>query len=124
MSDRVYPACALGRSTICLGRQLDHEARKILFDVRDWLEKWPGATIAGFAIPPIGEGYPITLDVSDGIAAWTIRNSDTATAGHGMVQLVLLGKNGEKLHSANAATQIGTSVAASAGDTPPDAAKP
>lgn len=124
MYEKTYPICALGRSTIYLGRQLDHKVLKILFDVQEWLEKWPGATVAGFAIPPVGEGYPIALEIDGNVAVWTIRDSDTATAGHGMVQLVLLGKNGEKLHSANAATQIGTSAAASAGDKPPDAAKP
>lgn len=124
MGEKTYPVCTLGRTTICLGQQMDHEVSNIRFDVHEWLDSYPKATVAGFAMPPSGEGYPITLTMDNGIAVWTIRDSDTATAGRGMVQLVLLGENGEKLHSANALTMISASVAASAGTTPPNAAKP
>ncbi len=124
MVEKTYPMCALERSTIYLGRQLDHNVRQIQFDVKEWLDQYPNATVSGFAVPPDGEGYPITLNLGNGVAAWKIQEADTATAGRGMVQLVLLGKNGEKLHSANAPTMIDASAAASAGTTPPDAAKP
>ena len=69
--DRVYSICSLGRESITLGRQLDHNARRIMFDVGAWLAEYPGAVVTGYAIPPEGEGYPIALEMDGEMAIWT-----------------------------------------------------
>lgn len=121
MTEREIPVSEMGRAVIVLGRQGDSEVTKIRFDVRAWLDEYPNGTITGYAIPPQGEGYPLVLSTSDGRAAWTVEGGDTAQAGRGQVQIVLLGADGEKLHSAISNTVILPSIAQSAGGEPPSA---
>jgi hypothetical protein len=124
MDNKIYPVSALGRTTIPLGRQLDNGVRRLLFDVTAWLQEYPDATNQLIVMPPMGDGYTAKIDMEGSMAAWTITGGDTAHAGHGTLQMVLMGKNGEKLHSANAPTMIESSAAANAGSKPPNAAKP
>ena len=124
MSAQQYTIANLSRATIVLGRQLDNRVRRIVFDVTSWLQEYPEGTITLYVIPHEGDGYPAKIDMDNGKAIWTILESDTAYSGRGMAQLQLIGKNGEKMHSANANTLIEPSAAANAGSTPPNAAKP
>lgn len=124
MNKQIYPVSTLGRTTIPLGRQLDSGVRQIVFDVTAWLQEYQGGTIQLFVLPPIGDGYPAKIDMEGNMAAWTITGGDTEHAGRGMLQMALIGANGEKLHSANAYTTVEPSIAARAGGEPPNAAKP
>lgn len=121
MTEREIPVREMGRAVILLGRQGDSGVTKILFDVREWLGEYPNGTITGYAIPPQGEGYPLVLSTSDGRAVWTVEGGDTAQEGRGQVQIVLLGTDGEKLHSAVSSTVILPSIAQGAGGEPPSA---
>lgn len=124
MTERIIPIQDIGRAVIALGRQGDNETRAIVFDVSAWLAQYPAGTIAGYAMPPEGEGYPIALTTRDGMAAWTIRAGDTAQVGRGRVQIVLLGADGERLHSAVGNTMVMPSIAWEAGSEPPEAIEP
>lgn len=124
MKTRSYSPCSLGRSVIPLGQQLDHEALCIRFDVSEWLAEYPGGMITGYAIPPGGDGYPMMLEMDGSVAVWVIRDSDTAQAGRGEIQLAIVGADGQVLHSANGYTAVVRSAMAQAGGDPPEAIRP
>ena len=72
-----------------LGRLGENESTKFIFDVSDWLEQYPDATI-GLAnkLPHASASYPCTLeDEEDGKVSWTITSAELSVEGKGKCQL-------------------------------------
>lgn len=124
MGDRIYPVRSLGQADVLLGRQRDNAVRRILFDVSSWLAEYPDGRITASAKPLGGEVYPVALEMEGGMAVWSITDADTAKAGRGSIQLILLGPEGERLHSAIGYTLTLPSLDSAAGGEPPQSVAP
>ena len=75
--------------TLPLGRLGENKRTKFVFDVSDWLEEYPGASIGLMARRPhVNSSYPVILsDEGDGKYGWTVTSGDLSTAGEGKCQL-------------------------------------
>lgn len=75
---------------IPLGVQGESRATEVEFDTRPWFREYPSGTVSAVAKR---EGdpapYPLSLDVADGTALWTVSDTDTAKAGEGAVELTM-----------------------------------
>lgn len=75
---------------IPLGVQGESRATEVEFDTRPWFREYPSGTVSavakrdGDAAP-----YPLSLDVADGTAVWTVSDTDTAKSGEGAVELTM-----------------------------------
>ena len=72
-----------------LGRLGENEYVRIDFDVSDWLEEYPDATIGLVnVLPKETEGYPAVISTpADGIVSWTITSAELTVEGQGKCQL-------------------------------------
>lgn len=75
--------------TLPLGRLGENERTKFVFDVNDWLEEYPGASIGLMARRPhVNSSYPVILsDEGEGKYGWTVTSGDLSAAGEGKCQL-------------------------------------
>jgi len=73
---------------LLLGRQGEHLARCIVFDIRDWQALYGEGSVhllaqrSGEEVP-----YPCAVTVVDGMALWVVRAADVAVAGRGKAEL-------------------------------------
>ena len=75
--------------SIYLGRQGEHLARQILFDLRDW-EAVYGSGVSVELIyqrPRDASPYPVPLEREGSTAVWTVTATDTAKSGGGRAEL-------------------------------------
>lgn len=72
-----------------LGVQKENIVEKIVFDISPWIEEY-GDGVAYIYARRNGdsEPYPVTLDMEDGKATWTLSSTDTYVKGKGKAQLV------------------------------------
>ena len=71
-----------------LGRQGEHEARCILFDVGCWQAHFPGGAPA-LAVQRAGDGipYPVDITAEGNLVVWRISNADLSAVGPGRCEL-------------------------------------
>lgn len=75
---------------LTIGKQGENKATSVQFNVKPWLDMWPGATIALAVQPPTGDAYPAVVTTADGITTWVITSADTAVPGTGKCELRVL----------------------------------
>ena len=73
---------------ITLGRQEEHQIRRIVFDFAAWVEQYGPGTVQ-LALKRNGDAapYPVALDIQGTDAAWDPSPTDLAVAGTGAAQL-------------------------------------
>ena len=86
----IHVNAAADRGYIPLGKQGENLATAVAFDVSAFLCEWPGASVALAVQPPEGDAYPAALTLVDGAPAWLITSADTAQAGDGKCELLIL----------------------------------
>lgn len=81
---------ASGMTTLLLGRLGENERTQFVFDVADWLEEYPAATIAMYnQLPHSEESYPVVISQPEnGKVTWTVADSELQTEGYGRCELV------------------------------------
>lgn len=79
---------AISGEVIGLGREGENLARKITFDISDWIEKYGSGNVYLIA-ERFGDAgpYPVSVTVSEGTAEWEITNSDVGRHGYGKCEL-------------------------------------
>lgn len=107
---RQYAPCSLGRSIICLGKQGEINALRVEFDVSAWMAMYPDATVKlmHFA-PDRPQDNPVipTLGVEGTLRVWIVGEEDTAGAGNGVIELLLIDKRtGSTIKSATGYTTV------------------
>lgn len=107
---RQYAPCSLGRSIICLGKQGEINALRVEFDVSAWMAMYPDATVKlmHFA-PDRPQDNPVipTLGVEGTLRVWIIGEEDTAGAGNGVIELLLIDeRTGSTIKSATGYTTV------------------
>lgn len=107
---RQYAPCSLGRSIICLGKQGEINALRVEFDVSAWMAMYPDATVKlmHFA-PDRPQGNPVipTLGVEGTLRVWIVGEEDTAGAGNGVIELLLIDeRTGSTIKSATGYTTV------------------
>lgn len=81
--------------SICIGKRGETQATTVDFDVTDWLAAYPDGELYIYAVRP-GESTSYTIASfaevvgADGTYRWTVSDVDTAIAGQGYAQVVLL----------------------------------
>ena len=107
---RQYAPCSLGRSIICLGKQGEINALRVEFDVSAWMAMYPDATVKlmHFA-PDRPQDNPVipTLGVEGTLRVWIVGEKDTAGAGNGVIELLLIDeRTGSTIKSATGYTTV------------------
>lgn len=107
---RQYAPCSLGRSIICLGKQGEINALRVEFDVSTWMAMYPDATVKlmHFA-PDRPQDNPVipTLGVEGTLRVWIVGEEDTAGAGNGVIELLLIDeRTGSTIKSATGYTTV------------------
>ena len=107
---RQYAPCSLGRSIICLGKQGEINAMRVEFDVSAWMAMYPDATVKlmHFA-PDRPQDNPVipTLGVEGTLRVWIVGEEDTAGAGNGVIELLLIDeRTGSTIKSATGYTTV------------------
>ena len=107
---RQYAPCSLGRSIICLGKQGEINALRVEFDVSAWMAMYPDATVKlmHFA-PDRPQDNPVipTLGVEGTLRVWIVGEEDTAGAGNGVIELLLIDEHtGSTIKSATGYTTV------------------
>lgn len=107
---RQYAPCSLGRSIICLGKQGEINALRVEFDVSAWMAMYPDATVKlmHFA-PDRPQDKPVipTLGVEGTLRVWIVGEEDTAGAGNGVIELLLIDeRTGSTIKSATGYTTV------------------
>ena len=110
MDTKRYLLCELGDKMILLGKQGESGALRIEFDCTPWLEEYPAATIKLFVFNKAHRQDDPILPVlgSEGtLRVWIVGEDETATSGHGVIELVLLDADtGSTLKSATGYTTV------------------
>ena len=77
--------------TLALGRLGENEVTQFVFDVSDWLEEFPGATIGlANSLPHTNVSYPCALEnEGEGNYSWTITSAELTVQGDGECELIL-----------------------------------
>ena len=75
-----------------LGRLGENEHRRMLFNIAEYAEMYPGAAYALIYHPPgATEGYPVAATSHDErYLYWTVTNTDLAAEGSGLCELIVL----------------------------------
>lgn len=107
---RQYAPCSLGRSIIRLGKQGEINALRVEFDVSAWMAMYPDATVKlmHFA-PDRPQDNPVipTLGVEGTLRVWIVGEEDTAGAGNGVIELLLIDeRTGSTIKSATGYTTV------------------
>lgn len=104
-------------SRLSIGRETETGVTDIRIDCTDWLERWPGMTVAAIFCPPGGTPYILDTEMNGNSLVWHVRNTDTATPGIG--QLELTGEaDGKRKLSALVDVQVARRLPGTAGDAP------
>lgn len=105
--------------TLDLGRRGENGVTQVLFDVSAWLEEFGSGALALY-VRRKGDStaYPVALTATDGVAAWTVSNTDTNVKGFGQAELVLT-VDGVVKKSAVWKIYVGCDIGQPTGD-PPD----
>lgn len=110
MDTKRYLLCELGDKMILLGKQGESGALRIEFDCAPWLEEYPAATIKLFVFNKAHRQDDPILPVlgSEGaLRVWIVGEDETATSGHGVIELVLQDADtGSTLKSATGYTTV------------------
>ena len=115
--DRIAP--------ICIARLADADVESVAFDITAWREKYPKLTRYRVEVTsPGGVVYLPVVELSYDKLIWPIVANDTAVAGNGMYQIVAEGDGGERKTSAYSTFAVNETMPGTAGDVPPDPAKP
>lgn len=76
-----------------VGYQGENEVTDVLFDISSWITEF-GEGVAQLRVKRPGnseeESYVLSLTITDGIAVWTVSDTDTFNKGNGKVQLSYL----------------------------------
>lgn len=107
---RQYAPCNLGRNTICLGKQGEINALRVEFDVSAWMAMYPEAAVKlmHFA-PDRPQDNPVipTLGAEGTTRVWIVGEDDTANAGNGVIELLLIDeRTGSTIKSATGYTTV------------------
>ena len=107
---RKFSPFNLGRSIICLGKQGEINALRVEFDVSAWMAMYPDATVKlmHFA-PDRPQDNPVipTLGVEGTLRVWIVGEEDTAGAGNGVIELLLIDeRTGSTIKSATGYTTV------------------
>ena len=107
---RQYAPCSLGRSIICLGKQGEINALRVEFDVSAWMAMYPDATVKlMYFAPDRPQDNPVipTLGVEGTLRVWIVGEEDTAGAGNGVIELLLIDeRTGSTIKSATGYTTV------------------
>ena len=104
-------------SRLSIGRETETGVTDIRIDCTDWLERWPGMTVAAIFCPPGGTPYIVDAEMSENSLVWHVRDTDTATPGVG--QLELTGEaDGKRKLSALVDVQVARRLPGTAGEAP------
>lgn len=107
---RQYAPCSLGRSIICLGKQGEINALRVEFDVSAWMAMYPDATVKLMHFAPgRPQDNPVipTLGVEGTLRVWIVGEEDTAGAGNGVIELLLIDeRTGSTIKSATGYTTV------------------
>lgn len=80
--------CAEQRKVVVLGRQGEHLARCVVFDIGDWQAVYGAGTVQLLAQRSGDETpYPCPVSVEGGAVRWAVRDRDAARPGHGRLEL-------------------------------------
>lgn len=80
--------CAERRTAVLLGRQGEHLARCIMFDIADWQDTYGEGSVQLLAQRNGDElAYPCSVSVQNGMARWCVRDVDVAMPGKGRLEL-------------------------------------
>ena len=73
-----------------LGRVGENQARRVIFDITDWITEYPSATIALLNQPPgATDAYPVPSITVDGNSVyWIIESADVPKYGCGRCELI------------------------------------
>lgn len=76
--------------TLDLGRRGENGVTQVLFDVSAWVEEF-GSGALSLYVRRKGDSaaYPVALTATNGVAAWTVSDTDTNVKGFGRAELVL-----------------------------------
>lgn len=73
---------------IRIGRQTENLVSEITFNVNMWIEEYgAGECVLNVRRNGDGSAYPVPMTITDGLATWTITDTDTARKGRGEIQL-------------------------------------
>ena len=110
MDTKRYLLSELGEKMILLGKQGESGALRIEFDCAPWLEDYPAATVKLFVFNKAHRQDDPILPVlgSEGtLRVWIVGEDETATSGHGVIELVLQDADtGSTLKSATGYTTV------------------
>ena len=74
---------------IRIGRQTENLVSEITFNMNMWIEEYgAGECVLNVRRNGDGSAYPVPMTITDGLATWTITDTDTARKGRGEIQLV------------------------------------
>ncbi len=73
---------------LTLGRMTEKGVKEVRIDCSEWLEKWPTLRLSLWVTPPRGAAYKPTVSRSGKEVVWLINDTDTASTGHGTVEVV------------------------------------
>ena len=84
----------MDKKNVAIGRKEENESICLVFDVRDWLEQYPDASIVVMCKRPVDENaYPVPssqITIEDGELSWVLTNSDLAYVGNGQCELICI----------------------------------
>lgn len=114
----------LGYTAIDLGKCGENNVRQIEIDLSEWMNEYPGASVALYISQPNTTVYLAATKLEEGILKWPILNTYTATPGFGSAEIVMSGKNGERLKSATANIFVSESMSEDEQGEAPEYMKP
>lgn len=114
----------LGYTAIDLGKCGENNVRQIEIDLSEWMNEYPGASVALYISQPNTTVYLAATKLEEGILKWPILNTYTAAPGFGSVEIVMSGKNGERLKSATANIFVSESMSEDEQGEAPEYMKP
>lgn len=89
MSNLIINANSIYDRVIRIGRQTENLVSSITFNLNMWIEEYgAGECVLNVRRNGDGSAYPVLMTIADGMATWTITDTDTAKKGRGEVQLV------------------------------------
>ena len=89
MSNLTINANSIYDRVIRIGRQTENLVSEIIFNLQMWIEEYgAGECVLNVRRNGDGSAYPVPMTITDGLATWTITDTDTAKKGRGEIQLV------------------------------------
>lgn len=109
---------------VIIGRVEDGGVQTVEIDCTEWLRAYPNLTNYRIeVITPDGLVYPPVVHMDGDLLVWPITQSDTATKGKGMYQVVATGADGEKKTSDHPDLIVLSTIPGTAGDEIPEASR-